>query len=136
MSNLFSSLSLGPYDLANRIVMAPMTRCRADADTVPTSIMIEYYRQRSSAGLIITEATQVSRQGIGYPNTPGIHNEQQVEGWKPVTDAVHASGGRIFLQLWHCGRISHSLFQDDGVLPVAPSAIAPAGEASGQRPFQ
>ncbi|MGB5161095.1 MAG: alkene reductase [Thermoanaerobaculia bacterium] len=139
MSNLFSSLQLGPYALPNRIVMAPMTRCRADANTVPTPIMIEYYRQRSSAGLIITEATQVSRQGIGYPNTPGIHDGRQVEGWKPITGAVHEAGGRIFLQLWHCGRISHSLFQDDGTLPVAPSAVAPAGEhltPAGMKPFE
>jgi N-ethylmaleimide reductase len=139
MSNLFSSLTLGPYDLPNRIVMAPMTRCRADGDTVPTTIMIEYYRQRSSAGLIVSEATQVSRRGIGYPNTPGIHTRQQVEGWKPITEAVHESGGRIFLQLWHCGRISHSLFQDDGALPVAPSAVAPAGEhhtPAGMKPFE
>jgi N-ethylmaleimide reductase len=128
MTDLFSPHDLGSFTLPNRIVMAPMTRCRADDDTVPTPIMADYYRQRAGAGLIVSEGTQVSPQGIGYMNTPGIHDERQVEEWKKVTDAVHDSGGQIFLQLWHCGRISHSAFQDEGSLPVAPSAIAPDGE--------
>ena len=128
MTDLFSSHQLGPLSLPNRVVMAPMTRCRADAETVPTPIMAEYYRQRATAGLVITEATQISPQGIGYVNTPGIHNQKQVEGWKAVTDTVHQAGGRIFLQLWHVGRISHSSFQAGGSLPVAPSAIAAEGE--------
>jgi N-ethylmaleimide reductase len=116
-----------------------MTRCRADSDKVPTDLMAEYYRQRSSAGLIITEATQISPQGVGYMNTPGVHSREQIEGWKSVTDAVHQAGGRIFLQLWHVGRISHSSFQTGGGLPVAPSAIAAQGEhftPLGMKPFE
>jgi N-ethylmaleimide reductase len=108
--------------------MAPMTRNRAGAGNVPTALNAEYYVQRASAGLIVTEATQVSAQGVGYPGTPGIHSDAQVEGWRLVTDAVHRAGGRIFLQLWHVGRISHPSLQPDGALPVAPSAIA-EGEA-------
>lgn len=107
--------------------MAPMTRCRSVQDNIPNDLMATYYGQRASAGLIISEATQISTQGIGYPCTPGIHTTQQVEGWKKVTQAVHDKGGKIFLQLWHVGRISHSAYLD-GVLPVAPSAIKPAGE--------
>jgi N-ethylmaleimide reductase len=127
--DLFSSYQLNGLQLPSRMAMAPMTRNRAGQGNVPTELMATYYEQRASAGLIITEATQISPQGIGYPGTPGIHSDEQVAGWKHVTDAVHKSGGRIFLQLWHVGRISHPSLQPDGALPVAPSAIAPAGEA-------
>ncbi len=127
--DLFSSYQLGSLQLPSRIVMAPMTRNRAGQGNVPTELMATYYEQRASAGLSITEATQVSPQGLGYPGTPGIHSDEQVAGWKRVTEAVHKSGGRIFLQLWHVGRISHPSLQPNGVLPVAPSAVAPAGEA-------
>jgi N-ethylmaleimide reductase len=136
--DLFTPIQLGALALPNRIVMAPMTRNRAGAGNVPGALAAEYYRQRASAGLIVTEATQVSSQGVGYPGTPGIHDELQVAGWRRVTDAVHAAGGRIFLQLWHVGRISHPSLQPDGALPVAPSAIAAAGDAftaSGPQPF-
>lgn len=136
--NLFSSVQLGHYTLPNRIVMAPLTRNRAGAGNVPVPLNAEYYAQRASAGLIISEATQISPQGVGYPGTPGIHSPEQVEGWKLVTQAVHDAGGRIFLQLWHVGRISHPLLQPNGALPVAPSAIAPEGMAStleGEKPF-
>ncbi len=126
---LQSPLRLGPYSLKNRLVMAPLTRNRAGPGNVPQPINAEYYRQRASAGLIITEATQVSPQGVGYPNTPGIHDDAQMAGWRQVTRAVHEAGGRIFLQLWHVGRISHPSLQPGGALPVAPSAIRPAGEA-------
>ena len=134
---LFSPFDLGDLRIGNRIVMAPMTRNRA-TDTIPQPMMATYYAQRASAGLIITEASQVSPQGVGYPNTPGIHSDEQVEGWKAVTEAVHARGGKIFLQLWHVGRISHPSLQPDGQLPVAPSAIRPEGEAftpDGEKPF-
>ncbi len=137
--NLLSPVKLGPYELPNRIVMAPLTRNRAGQGNVPGSINAAYYAQRSSAGLIISEATQVSPQGVGYPNTPGIHSPEQVAGWQMVTEAVHARGGRIFLQLWHVGRNSHPSLQPEGALPVAPSAIAPeAGMAStpeGPKPY-
>ena len=119
---LFSPYRLGHIDLANRLVMAPMTRNRAGLDNVPTPLNALYYQQRATAGLIVTEATQVSPQGVGYPYTPGIHSLKQVEGWRGVTKAVHAEGGRIFLQLWHVGRISHPSLQPEGALPVAPSA--------------
>jgi len=128
-ADLFAPFQLGPLTLPNRIVMAPMTRNRAGAGNVPGPHAATYYAQRASAGLIVTEATQVSPQGVGYPGTPGIHSATQVAGWKRVTDAVHTAGGRIFLQLWHVGRISHPSLQPDGALPVAPSAIAPAGQA-------
>jgi N-ethylmaleimide reductase len=127
--NLFSPFQLGPLLLPNRVVMAPMTRNRAGAGNAPTKLNATYYAQRAGAGLIIAEASQVSPQGLGYPGTPGIHSAEQIAGWKLVTDAVHAAGGRIFLQLWHVGRISHPSLQPDGALPVAPSAIAPAGQA-------
>jgi N-ethylmaleimide reductase len=136
--NLLSPVKVGAYDLPNRIVMAPLTRNRAGAGNVPQPLNATYYAQRASAGLIISEATQISPQGVGYPATPGIHSQEQIEGWKLVTKAVHERGGKIFLQLWHVGRISHPLLQPEGALPVAPSAIAPAGEAStyeGQKPF-
>jgi N-ethylmaleimide reductase len=127
--DIFSPFRLGPLELPNRAVMAPMTRNRAGPGNVPTALNATYYAQRAGAGLIVSEATQISPQGIGYPGTPGIHSAAQVAGWKLVTDAVHGAGGRIFLQLWHVGRISHPLLQPGGALPVAPSAIAPAGQA-------
>jgi N-ethylmaleimide reductase len=125
MTNLFTSFNLGAVPLPSRIVMAPMTRSRAaQPGNVPTELMANYYSQRASAGLIITEATQISPQGQGYSFTPGIHTAEQVAGWRRVTHAVHAKGGRIFLQLWHVGRMSHESFHPDG-MPVAPSALAP-----------
>src|SRR5271167_3903506 len=127
--DLFAPFKLGPLTLPNRIVMAPMTRNRAGPGNVPGPLNATYYAQRASAGLIVSEATQVSPQGVGYPATPGVHSDEQVAGWKLVTDAVHKAGGRIFLQLWHVGRISHPSLQPGGALPVAPSAIAPAGQA-------
>lgn len=136
--NLHSDYELGPLRLPNRLVMAPMTRNRAGADNVPTELAARYYAQRASAGLIVTEATQVAPEGVGYPGTPGIHSREQAAGWNRVTDAVHRAGGRIFLQLWHVGRISHPLFQPGGALPVAPSAIAPAGQLytpEGMKPY-
>lgn len=133
MRNLFDPLQVGDLNLPNRIVMAPLTRCRASAGRVPNALMAEYYAQRASAGLILSEATSVSPQGVGYPDTPGIWSEEQVEGWKKVTEAVHRAGGRIFLQLWHVGRISHPDYLG-GELPVAPSAIAPEGCVSLLRP--
>ncbi|MDT8383251.1 MAG: alkene reductase [Gammaproteobacteria bacterium] len=135
-TGLFTPLKMGPLELPNRIVMAPLTRNRAPG-CVPNSLMAEYYRQRASVGLIVTEASQVSPQGVGYPATPGIHSPEQTEAWKAVTGAVHEAGGRIFLQLWHVGRISHPSYHD-GILTVAPSAIAPKGEAvtyQGMQPF-
>jgi N-ethylmaleimide reductase len=125
---LLSPLQLGALHLPNRVIMAPMTRSRAGEGSVPRPLNGAYYEQRASAGLIITEATQVAPEGVGYAGTPGIHTGAQVEGWRAVTRAVHRSGGRIFLQLWHVGRISHPSLQPGGALPVAPSAIAPAGE--------
>jgi N-ethylmaleimide reductase len=126
--NLFSIFKLGDLHLPNRAVMAPMTRNRAAEGFVPTPLMATYYMQRASAGLIVTEASQVAPEGQGYPNTPGIYSAEQMDGWELVTDAVHKAGGRIFLQLWHVGRISHPLYQPEGALPVAPSAIAPKGK--------
>lgn len=128
MSNLFSTFGLGNLELKNRVVMAPMTRSRALEGNVPNPIAITYYEQRASAGLIITEGSQVSPQGVGYIRTPGIHSAEQVEGWKKITSVVHKKGGKIFLQLWHCGRVSHPDFHD-GELPVAPSAVGFDGEA-------
>ncbi len=128
MTDLFSPILLGNLELSNRMVMAPMTRNRA-AEGIPTGLTAEYYHQRASAGLIITEGAQVSVQGVGYPATPGIHTDAQVRGWQKVTRAVHDAGGHIFCQLWHCGRISHPDYHG-GELPVAPSAIRPAGQAS------
>jgi N-ethylmaleimide reductase len=124
-SALFQPLPLGELQLRNRIVMSPMTRSRTtQPGDVPNALMATYYAQRASAGLIVTEATQISRQGQGYSFTPGIYSDAQVQGWQLVTDAVHAAGGRIVLQLWHVGRMSHASFHADG-LPVAPSALAP-----------
>jgi len=128
--SLFSPFELGPYRLSNRIVMAPMTRSRAEQPgNIPSRLNAIYYAQRASAGLIVTEGAQISPQGQGYPWTPGIHTAEQIEGWRTVADEVHAAGGHLFLQLWHVGRISHPFFQPKGELPVAPSAITPAGEA-------
>ena len=138
MPDLFSPIRLGPYDLPNRVVMAPMTRNRAGPGEVPTPLMAAYYAQRASAGLIVSEGTQITPQGQGYPGTPGIHSAEQVEAWKQATAAVHAAGGRIFCQVWHVGRVSHPLLQPDGALPVAPSALAPSGQLwtlQGMRPF-
>jgi 2,4-dienoyl-CoA reductase-like NADH-dependent reductase (Old Yellow Enzyme family) len=134
-SILFTPLQVGAWKLPNRIVMAPLTRCRASDGRVPNALMAEYYAQRASVGLIISEATSVDPMGVGYPDTPGIWSEEQVEGWKLVTDAVHAKGGRIVMQLWHVGRISDPIYLD-GALPVAPSAIAAAGHVSLLRPIK
>jgi 2,4-dienoyl-CoA reductase-like NADH-dependent reductase (Old Yellow Enzyme family) len=133
MPHLLSPLRVGDLDLPNRILMAPLTRARSGAARIPNALNVEYYRQRASAGLILTEATAVTPEGVGYADTPGIWSAGQVEGWKAVTQAVHGAGGRIFLQLWHVGRISHPQFLD-GALPVAPSAIAPQGHVSLVRP--
>jgi N-ethylmaleimide reductase len=136
--DLFSPLQMGSHALKNRLVMAPLTRNRASRDGVPGPLQVEYYRQRGGAGLILSEATCISPQAVGYPFTPGIWNGAQVGGWADVTSAVHAEGGKIFCQLWHVGRVSHPDLQPEGQLPVAPSAIAPAGEAftyAGAKPF-
>ena len=123
--NLFNTADMGALRLPNRIAMAPMTRSRTtQPGNLPNRMMARYYAQRASAGLIVSEATQISPQGQGYSFTPGIHSQDQIEGWRLVTDAVHAAGGRMFLQLWHVGRMSHASFHTDGK-PVAPSALAP-----------
>ena len=124
-SSLFEPMRLGSIRLPNRIIMAPLTRMRAGAGNAPTALNAEYYAQRATAGLIIAEGTAVSQQGQGYPNAPGIYTREQVNGWRTVTQAVHARGGRIFLQIAHNGRNSHSSFMPDGGAPVAPSAIPP-----------
>lgn len=137
MKTLFDSVKIGDVQLRNRIVMAPLTRSRADAGRIPNSLMKTYYVQRAGAGLILTEATAVTPMGVGYADTPGIWSREQVAGWKMITDAVHEHGGTIFLQLWHVGRISDPSFLD-GKLPQAPSAIAAQGHVSllrPQRPF-
>jgi len=123
MTELLSSFDLRGLPLKNRVVMAPMTRGRAGVERMPNALMAEYYAQRTAAGLMITEATVISKQANGWQNTPGIYSDEQAEAWKQVVDAVHAQGTPIFLQLWHCGRASHSSFQENGELPVAPSAI-------------
>jgi N-ethylmaleimide reductase len=136
--DVFSPYKLGALSLPNRIVMAPMTRNRATPGGVPSPLAVNYYMQRASAGLIITEGSQITQQGQGYPGTPGIYSPAQIAGWKLVTDAVHSAGGRIFLQLWHVGRISHPSLQPDGAAPVAPSALLPPGltmTAQGMEPF-
>lgn len=130
MINILDSLKLGDLTLSNRVIMAPLTRMRSkQPGNIPHQLNATYYAQRSSAGLIISEATQISQQAQGYPATPGIYTSQQLEGWKLITDAVHQKGGKIFLQLLHAGRISHFSFQEAGKLPVAPSAIKPGGKA-------
>ncbi len=136
MPSLFDPLVAGDLHLPNRILMAPLTRCRATGgDRVPNPLMAEYYRQRASAGLILSEATSVTPQGVGYPDTPGIWSDAQVEGWKRITDTVHGAGGRMMLQLWHVGRISDPIYLN-GDKPVAPSAIAASGHVSLVRPLK
>ena len=126
--SLLSPFDLQGLPLKNRVVMAPMTRSRAGKERMPNALMAEYYAQRASAGLIITEATVISKQARGWQQTPGIYSDSQAEGWKQVVDKLHAGGTPMFLQLWHCGRASHSSFQEDGQLPVAPSAIKIDGD--------
>ena len=133
MTSLFTPLKAGAFSLKNRVVLAPLTRCRSSEGRVPNEMMRDYYVQRASAGLILSEATSVSAMGVGYPNTPGIWSEAQVSGWKIITGAVHKAGGTILLQLWHVGRISHPDYLG-GALPVAPSAIAAQGHVSLMRP--
>ncbi len=136
--DLFSPVVLGPYTLSNRIVMAPLTRARAPK-SIATEMMQEYYMQRASAGLIISEGLNISPQAVGYAFTPGIWTAEQIESWRPVTNAVHDKGGRIFAQLWHVGRVSHPDVQPGGELPVAPSALRPnidAFTAEGKKPAQ
>ncbi|MCC2955311.1 alkene reductase [Massilia sp. IC2-477] len=136
MTTMFDPLKVGALELPNRIIMAPLTRARAvGAGRVPNALMVDYYVQRASAGLILSEATAVTPRGVGYADTPGIWSDEQVEGWKKVTEAVHKAGGRIFLQLWHVGRISDPVFLD-GELPEAPSAIAAKGHVSLVRPMR
>jgi len=136
--NLFTPAIISELNLSNRMVMAPMTRNRAAAGCVPQDMNVTYYRQRASAGLIITEASQVSAAGVGYPATPGIYSDEQIAGWKKITDAVHEEGGHIYIQLWYCGRISHPDLLPDNQVPVAPSALRPEGDAityEGLKPF-
>ena len=128
MSDLFSPVKLGSIAMSNRMVMAPLTRNRSSMEGVPQDVNVSYYEQRASAGLIITEATPISPMGHGYPLLPGVYTDAQVAGWKKVTDAVHAKGGKIVIQLWHVGRISHPSLLN-GATPVAPSAVKPAGKA-------
>lgn len=133
MASLFEPIRIGDLELSNRVVMAPLTRQRAPEGRNPNARMVQYYKDRASAGLILTEATSVNPRGVGYADTPGIWSGSQVEGWKEVTKAVHEAGGKIVMQLWHVGRISHSHFLD-GELPVAPSALAPDADVSLLRP--
>jgi N-ethylmaleimide reductase len=135
MAHLFDQLRVGDLTLTNRIIMAPLTRARAGSERIPNALMEEYYVQRATAGMILTEATSVTPMGVGYANTPGIWNEAQVAGWKKITEAVHRAGGKILLQLWHVGRISDPVFLN-GELPVAPSAIAAKGHVSLIRPMK
>ena len=135
MPNLLEPLRVGALDLPNRVIMAPLTRSRAGAERQPNALMAQYYAQRASAGLILSEATSVTPMGVGYADTPGIWSDAQVDGWKATTQAVHNAGGRIFMQLWHVGRISDPAFLD-GALPVAPSAIAAEGHVSLLRPMR
>lgn len=135
MPTLFDPVQIGDWNLPNRIIMSPLTRSRAGAERIPNALMAEYYAQRASAGLILSEATAVTPKGVGYADTPGIWSVEQVEGWKLVTKSVHDAGGRILLQLWHVGRISDPMFLD-GDLPVAPSAIRPEGHVSLVRPIK
>jgi len=135
VSKLLEPVQLGEFSLPNRILMAPLTRCRASAGRVPNELMRDYYVQRASAGLIISEATSVTPMGVGYPDTPGVWSKEQIEGWAEITRAVHAASGRMLLQLWHVGRVSHPVYLD-GALPVAPSAIAVKGHVRLLRPQQ
>jgi N-ethylmaleimide reductase len=129
IKKLLTPIKLGANTLKNRLVMAPLTRMRADSELATSNLHVVYYSQRASAGLIVTEGSQISRQGQGYPNTPGIYSPTQIDRWKKVTEAVHAEGGLIFIQIWHVGRISHSSHQLNNALPVSASAIAAKGEA-------
>jgi len=135
MPTLLDPITVGDWQLPNRVIMAPLTRCRSSEGRVPNDMMAEYYRQRSGAGLILSEATSVDPMGVGYPDTPGIWSSEQVEGWKKVTKAVHEAGGRILIQLWHVGRISDPIYLN-GETPVAPSAVTPAGHVSLVRPMK
>ncbi len=135
-TDLFDPVQLGEYRLANRIVMAPLTRSRATAAGAPTALMAQYYAQRATAGLIVAEGTNISAQARGYAFTPGIFNISQIEAWRPVTKAIHDKGGRVFVQLWHVGRISHPSLQPNNDLPVAPSAICPNATAFTETGFQ
>lgn len=128
MPSLLDPINLGSLHLPNRIIMAPLTRCRAGEERIPNPLMATYYQQRAGAGLIISEATVINEQGIGYQNTPGIYSEDQVKGWKMLNDTLHAQGGRMFIQLWHMGRVSHPSLLPRDLYPVAPSAIAGKGE--------
>jgi N-ethylmaleimide reductase len=135
-TKLFESFKLGPITLPNRLVMAPLTRNRAvPPGMVPSPLAVDYYSQRASAGLLITEASQISQQGQGYQDTPGIYSKEQVAGWRKVTDRVHEKGGRIFIQLWHVGRVSHTSLQANGIAPVAPSAIRAKGKTFANNTF-
>ena len=133
MIGLFDPIKIGTLTLPNRVIMSPLTRSRAGSERVPNELMLEYYTQRRSAGLIITEATSVTPMGVGYADTPGIWSKEQVAGWKKIAGAIHQAGGRIMLQLWHVGRISDPMFLG-GELPVAPSAVQPEGHVSLVRP--
>ncbi|MFZ5533088.1 MAG: alkene reductase [Pseudomonadota bacterium] len=136
--DLFEPVQIGDLSLPNRIVMAPLTRSRAQPDNTPGELAARYYAQRASAGLIVSEGVVISRQGVGYPNVPGLYTDEHVRAWQPITEAVHAAGGRIFAQIWHVGRISLPEYQPDGALPVAPSAVCPKGHAftwTGPKPF-
>lgn len=139
-SQLLSPIKLGSLELKNRVFMAPLTRARSGPDRVPNEQMVEYYRQRASAGLLITEAVYATEDGLGWVETPGIYNDAQVEAWQKVTQAVHDQGGHIFMQIWHSGRSSHSAFWEDGRLPVAPSAIkiegSDANTPQGKLPYE
>ena len=135
MSVLGQSLQIGDLSLPNRIIMAPLTRSRSGSERIPNDLMREYYEQRASAGLILTEATIIDPKGAGYEDTPGIYSEQQTAGWKKITAAVHAKGGKIFSQLWHVGRVSDPFYLD-GDVPVAPSAVRPTGHVSLLRPLK
>ncbi|WP_028814311.1 alkene reductase [Streptomyces flavidovirens] len=138
MTTAFDTFDLSGTPLASRVVMAPMTRSRAGEGGVPTDLMVEYYAQRASAGLIVTEGVQPSVVGQGYPFTPGLHSAEQTEGWREVTDAVHAAGGKIYAQIMHSGRIGHPVLLPDGLVPVAPSAVPAAGQlytAEGMKDF-
>ena len=135
MPHLLDPLKLGDLELPNRFVMAPLTRLRGTVDHIPTEVMVEYYVQRAGAGLILSEGVPVSPQGVGYAQVPGIWRDEQVERWRPVTEAVHKAGGRIFAQIWHVGRVSDPFFLQ-GQLPVAPSAVRAPGHVSLLRPMK
>ncbi|QTF07150.1 alkene reductase [Brenneria izadpanahii] len=135
MPSLFDPIEIGAIKLSNRIIMAPLTRMHAVDQRIPSALSLEYYVQRASAGMILTEATAVTPKAVGYPNTPGIWSEQQIESWKKINDAVHQAGGKMVIQLWHVGRISDPIYLD-GELPVAPSAIAPEGHVATIRPYK